>query len=191
MKCPECNEYNLVPGAKYCKHCGAPLSANGVKIVNNRKKNVVPSLNRGWNISNISPTITNNELQKLQKKLTVTTIIILSIALFLIYVRIWPGCLICIPLFLLSVVTGFASIYFAFPNDHLKGTLGGGDNTRLQNLCKTFDHSLNMLLIWSTFWLIVGLFCMFTIGWWAVLICGVLNILALIVTVTIIIGVTE
>ncbi len=205
MRCPKCNETEQFPGARFCRRCGAPLTANSVGT-NSTKHQQTPVTHNstsqggapsgkarktGYGVPGtaypMSSTVQQSKLKKLLTKLTIITIVILLLAILLLVLKIWPGCLISIPLFLLSIVTGAASIIIAIPNSAIKSSLGV-DDAEIEAACDTLSHTINMLLIWNGFWVVAGIICMFAVGWWAVLICGILSIVALIVGIIAMLG---
>lgn len=206
MKCPKCNETEQLPGARFCHRCGAPLTANPVGANSTKPrqtpvaqnptprgtapaigKKPSPSYGATGSAYPTSSTAQQSKLKRLLTKLTIITIVILLIAILLLVLKIWTGCLISIPLFLLSIVTGVASIIIAIPNSAIKSSLGV-DDAEIEAACDTLSHTINMLLIWNGFWVVAGIICMFAVGWWAVLICGILSIVALIVGIIAMLG---
>ena len=116
-------------------------------------------------------------MQRLLRKCIVATIVTLIIAVLLLIIKIWPGCLISAALLLFAIATTIFSILIQVPDitEEFEGMTDEKVGTFL-------NHILNMILIWEGFWLAAGLVCL-AFTWWAVLIAEIINILGLLIII--------
>lgn len=199
MKCPKCNS-SLPDGATYCDQCGTALKGStitrkplkfsfGPRTVATRNNPVTypvvtseitpsPDLSQSETWCNrISLNRRNSEeswIQKLKRKCIIATIITLAIAVLILVIKIWPGCLISASLLLFAIATTVLSFVVQLP-DVSKEAENEKDERTIANL---FNHMINMILIWEAFWLAAGLVCL-AFSWWAVLIAEIINIVGL------------
>lgn len=113
-------------------------------------------------------------VRKLKHKCIIATIITLAIAVFILVVKIWPGCLISASLLLFAIATTILSFVVQLP-DVTKDVENEKDERTVANL---LNHLINMVLIWESFWLAAGLVCL-AFSWWAVLIAEIINLVGL------------
>ena len=179
MKCPKCNSF-LPDGAIFCDQCGTAL-----KGINKSRKSLnftfgpkapEPSQHVPW-YKRLSFNWENDQeswVRKLKHKCIIATIITLAIAVFILVVKIWPGCLISASLLLFAIATTILSFVVQLP-DVTKDVENEKDERTVANL---LNHLINMVLIWESFWLAAGLVCL-AFSWWAVLIAEIINLVGL------------
>lgn len=113
-----------------------------------------------------------NWLKRLMRKCLIATVATLSIAVLLLIIEVWPGCLISAALLVYALASSIACIVIQSGDViyELKEEYAGEEKVAL-----LLNHIVNISLIWEAFWLAAGLVCMmFT--WWAVLIAEFLNL---------------
>lgn len=202
MNCPKCNS-RIPDDAAFCDVCGVSIKGKKTgkitKIKFGPKTTTAPTSTpigtQGTGPANIFPEGQNGNLpwhkrltlnwrrekepwmQRLLRKCIVATIVTLIIAVLLLVIKIWPGCLISAALLLFAIASTIFSILIQVP-DITEEFEGMND----EKVGAFLNHILNMILIWEGFWLAAGLVCL-AFTWWAVLIAEIINILGLIILI--------
>lgn len=97
--------------------------------------------------------------------------VFLTIAIIVSVFRIWPGCLISLPL--IAIDCFFISCFLDY--NKLKTQLVNSyDVSLLDKLCEAYNDSLDLTIIWVGICLTAGGISVMIANWWEVLVCGMI-----------------
>lgn len=161
-----------------CRYCGKPLIVNGGKCVycgESVQGDVTPPPEK-MTVKTILTGKVRNWKQKILKKSIITTLLSLALAIGILILKPWPGCLISIGMLLFSITTGLFSVFILNPklSEKFISELGEAGTETLMN------HLLNLIMIWGYFFFIAGVVCIY-INWWSVLIAEIINVNGIII----------
>ena len=114
----------------------------------------------------------------LLRKSFISTIIALILAVIVLIIKPWPGCLISIAMLLFAIITGaYGIIVQSIEMEITRSKYEYGE----EQFESMLNHILNLILLWGYFFFIVGVVCLF-VTWWAVLIAETIGFIGMLTT---------
>ena len=168
--CRNCGKPLVISGGK-CAYCGASLQ--GVNVEPTGKGSSGLKSKSKLKLFDKVPKIDGLTLSDVIRKSFISTVIALILAIVMLIIKAWPGCLVSAGVLLFAIATAvYGIVVRAMDMEEPIGVDSEKDKKKAVGL---LNHLLNIVILWGYFFFIVGVVCVF-ISWWAVLIAEIIGV---------------